>query len=169
MSKCKWKLEVGSIDSIHTSILFIYFTSIHYFYLMTYRKIESTLKYKSKIALSLRKINSSNWRHSAGWGQSVFFILNIHFSSCQIRMGQNLSSFDSIFRVKFQHSSKKIHSFRIDIFVNWRTQVEFQLFVIIVNLFTFFSFEKWSSNQKNVENGSKWENIAFWLNVLSFY
>ena len=70
-------------------------------------------------------------------------------------MGQNLSSFDSIFRVKFQHSSKKIHSFRIDIFVNWRTQVEFQLFVIIVNLFTFFSFEKWSSNQKNVENGSK--------------
>lgn len=119
--------------------------------------------------LSLRKINSSNWRHSAGWGQSVFFVLNIHFSSCQIRMGQNLSSFDSIFRINFQHSSKKIHGFRVDIFVNWRTQVEFQLFVIIVNLFTFFSFEKWSSNQKNVENGSKWEYIAFWLNVLSLY
>ena len=82
-------------------------------------------------------------------------------------MSQDFRGFDPFLRVGLEHSSEEVKCLSIYILVDGGAEIEFQFFIVIVDLFTFLSFKERSADEHDVEDGSKRKYIAFRLDMVS--
>jgi hypothetical protein len=61
-------------------------------------------------------------------------------------MGQDFRGFDSFLGVGLEHPSEEVKCLCVYVLVDGGVEVEFQLLVVLVDLFTFLSFEEWPAD-----------------------